>query len=237
MNDGNEISLVSCNVRWQHQSSWKCTDFSKQPGAHEWQRNHVLQHTFCIWQEHELCIVMESFDRDLWFLWIHYANKGSTINNLDINVWNHIIQAFHQVRFAGLVHDGIWRHRRRPITIFAFEGGIHITVSGLTRYVHPGEEMHVILQVAYFGSGLCRFLSWLRYSRGILFLWTVTLNATMLLFSRSTTNVWWCALPAHLGICSWWRSDSFVFLECFSWYYVNSLAVSGTATIHRLSAV
>ena len=25
VNDGNEISLVSCNVRWQHQSSWKCT--------------------------------------------------------------------------------------------------------------------------------------------------------------------------------------------------------------------
>ena len=27
--------------------------------------NHVLQHTFYIWQEHELFIVMESFDRDL----------------------------------------------------------------------------------------------------------------------------------------------------------------------------
>ena len=38
VNDGNEISLVSCNVRWQHQSSWKCTDFSKQRGAHECQR-------------------------------------------------------------------------------------------------------------------------------------------------------------------------------------------------------
>ena len=27
--------------------------------------NHVLQHTFYIWQQHELCIVMECFDRDL----------------------------------------------------------------------------------------------------------------------------------------------------------------------------
>ena len=40
-----------------------------------------------------------------------------------------------------------------------------------------------------------------------------------------------------LGICSWWRSDSFFFLECFSSHSVNSLAVSGPATIHRLSAV
>ena len=43
--------------------------------------------------------------------------------------------------------------------VFVFEEGIHITVSGLTRYVYPREEMHIILQVADFGSGLCRFLS------------------------------------------------------------------------------
>ena len=92
----------------------------------------------------------------------------STINNLDINVWSkfrfryHSLQAFHQVGFAGLVHYAICRQRRGPSMIFVFEEGIHIIVSGLTRYVHPWEEMHIILQVAYFGSWLCRFLSWLR---------------------------------------------------------------------------
>ena len=42
-----------------------------------------------------------------------------------------------------------------------FEEDIHITVSGLTRYVHHLQEMHISLQVADFGNGLCRFLSWL----------------------------------------------------------------------------
>ena len=43
--------------------------------------------------------------------------------------------------------------------IFVFEEGIHITVSGLTRYVHPSEEIHIILQVSDFGGGLYLFLS------------------------------------------------------------------------------
>ncbi len=52
-----------------------------------------------------------------------------------------------------------------------------------------------------------------------------------------TYLVWARKVFCTLGICSWWRSESFFFLECFSSYYVNSLAVSGPATIHRLSAV
>ena len=51
-----------------------------------------------------------------------------------------------------------------------FEEDIHITVSGLTRYVHHLEEMHISLQVADFGSDFVGFFPDLDVSRGRLFL-------------------------------------------------------------------
>ena len=39
-----------------------------------------------------------------------------------------------------------------------------------------------------------------------------------------------------LGICLWWRLVSFLFVECLSSYSFNNRAVSGHATILRLSA-
>ena len=57
-----------------------------------------------------------------------------------------------------------------------------------------------ILKVDFVG-----FFPDLHVSRGRLFSWTVSLNAAMLLFSRSTTNAWCCALPvssAVLMVCT-----------------------------------
>ena len=52
-----------------------------------------------------------------------------------------------------------------------------------------------ILDVDFVG-----FFPDLDVSRGRLFLWTVSLNAGMLLFSRSATNVWCCALPVSFAV-------------------------------------
>ena len=70
-NEGSSSSQHECWCCWRHRGDYQIHgSFVFVPVLHigvpdNIYFNHVLQHTFYIWQEHELCIVMESFDRDL----------------------------------------------------------------------------------------------------------------------------------------------------------------------------
>ena len=54
--------------------------------------------------------------------------------------------------------------------IFVFEEGIHITVSGLTRYVHPGERCTSFCRLQILEVDFVSFYPDLDVSRGRLFL-------------------------------------------------------------------
>ena len=47
----------------------------------------------------------------------------------------------------------IWCQWGRPCMVLMFEERVHITFSRLTRYVHPGEQLHISLKIGYLGSG------------------------------------------------------------------------------------
>ena len=117
--------------------------------------------------EHHMWIVLECFDRNLRLLWIKCVHKGSTtIDDLDINIWcrfrfrYQLFQTFHQVRFVCMVHDAIYANDgcQSWFSCLKSEDVIHITVSSVARYIHPWEEMNIIMQVGDFRSGLRRFL-------------------------------------------------------------------------------